>query len=180
MLNVIRDTGAEKPYVGAVPLVSGEIAEDIATYYAQSEQIPTILSLGVLVGTDGLCRAAGGVMVQLLPFADNVVVDLLERNASRLTAVSSLIDEGSSLRRIAEMCLQDIPFDVFDELPVAYRCPCTRERMAKTLVSLGREQVAELFDEQEKQDGVRQITMTCRFCGKKRVFGADEVAKWFD
>ena len=137
MLNVIKDMGGEEPYNGSIELVSGEIAEDIATYYARSEQVPTVCALGVLVGEDCTCRAAGGVFIQLLPFADNETIDLIERNTASLTNVSALFDKGLTNEEILAIAMQDIPYDVFDELDVAYRCTCSEERIRSALCSLG-------------------------------------------
>ena len=178
-LNIIRDAGGNEPYNGSVPLVSGEIAEDVATYYAQSEQVPTVCALGVLVDTDCTCRAAGGVLVQLLPFADNATVDLIERNANDLSNVSRLFDAGLSLEEIAKIAFRDIPFDVFDELDVSYRCNCSRERTTKALITLGKQDLLKLVDEQAAEGKGERLEVNCRFCDKKQYYNRDDIEKMF-
>ena len=178
-LHIIRDMGGNEPYNGSIPLVSGEIAEDVAAYYAQSEQIPTVCALGVLIDTDCTCRAAGGVIVQLLPFADPATVDLIERNAADLANVSRLFESGLSSEEIAKIALRDIPFDVFDELDVAYKCNCSRERTTRALITLGKADLMKLIDEQVAEGKPARLEVNCRFCDKKQYYNRDDVEGMF-
>ena len=179
MLTVIRDLQMKEPYIGSVELVSGEIAEDIAAYYAQSEQIPTLCALGVLVDTDRSCKAAGGILIQLLPFADNTVIGLLERNSRELTNLSALIAQGMDNRDIANIALRDIPYDVFDELDVEYRCTCTRERVARALITLGKPELLRMLEEQKAEGKPEQLTVNCRFCDRVQHFTRADIDAMF-
>lgn len=177
LLTIIRDMGTAEPYTGSIPLVSGEIAEDIAAYYANSEQIPTVCALGVLVDTDCTCRAAGGVIIQLLPFANPETVDKIEANTSKLVNVSTLFDRGLSNFEIAKIALEGIEFDVFDELEVEYKCDCTRERVERALITLGEKDLRDMLDEQESEGKARELEVKCRFCTRKEVFSESDIDK---
>ena len=179
MLTVVRDAGGEEPYNGSIELVSGEIAEDIASYYAISEQVPTVCALGVLVGTDCVPSAAGGVLIQLLPFADNETVDLIERNTAYLGNLSHMFAEGKSNEEIMALALKDIPFDIFDELDVAYRCTCSQERIKEMFHSLGEKKIREMLAEQEAEGKARELEVCCRFCNKAYVMNERALLKLF-
>lgn len=180
MLNVVKDMGGKEPYNGSIELVSGEIAEDIATYYARSEQVPTVCALGVLVDTDCTCRAAGGVFIQLLPFADNATIDLIERNTAYLTNVSAMFDRGLTNQQIMDIAMQDIPYDIFDELDVEYRCTCSEDKIRGVLQSLGQKEINKMLDEQVAEGKARELEVNCRFCGKNYVFDEAVLKGLFD
>ncbi len=174
-LYMIKDVGGNEPQTGTIELVSGEIAEDIATYFAKSEQVPTVLSLGVLVETDYTCRAAGGVLVQLMPFPDDETVNLLERNAADLVNISRYFERGMTNEEIAEIALRDIPYDMFDTLDVEYKCDCSHSRMKKKILSLGKTEVKKLLDEQESEGKARELTAICRFCNSEYTYSESEL-----
>ena len=174
---MVRDLASGEPQTGTVEIVSGEIAEDIATYFAKSEQVPTLLSLGVTVDADGTCLAAGGVLIQLLPFPDEETVSLLERNAESLSRISALFEKGLSNEEIAELALKDIPFDPFDTLSVSYRCDCSSDRMLKKMRSLSKKDIIGMLDEQEAEGKARALTAICRFCGTEYTFSEKELLK---
>lgn len=179
-LTVIRDMGGDEPYVGTIDLVTGEIAEDITAYYAQSEQIPTALALGVLVDVDCTCKAAGGIMIQMLPFFDEAVAVKVEENISKLANISTLLSRGTSLGEIADVALEGIEYDIFDELDVEYRCDCSRERVAAMLRSLGKKEILTLLDEQTAEGKPRELEVKCRFCGQAEVFDESALMELFE
>ncbi len=177
-LAVIREIGEGERHTGTVELVSGEIAEDFTRYFAESEQIPSVCSLGVLVAPDGSCRAAGGILIQLLPFPDPETVDKIEANLPGIGSVSSLLDQGKTLEEIAGIAFDGIEFDPFDTIDVDYVCTCSRARMKRGIRSLGAKEIKKLFDEEEKESGIREITAECRFCDKKYRFTERDFPKW--
>lgn len=179
LVQVIRDTGGEQPEVGSAPLTSGEIAEDLTGYFAQSEQIPTLCALGVLVDTDRSCRVAGGILIQLLPFADENTITKLEQNAAALSRISRMIGDGMDNRAIADTALQGIPYDIFDELEVGYRCTCSRKKMNAVMTSLGHEQVEKLLAEQLADGKPEELEIVCRFCGNRYRYSRAELENLF-
>lgn len=176
-LSFIKSVGGKEPQIGTIELVSGEIAEDIATYFAKSEQVPTVLSLGVLIDVDYTCLAAGGVLVQLMPFPDDSTVDLIERNAADLTNISRYFRDGKTLEEIADIALRDIEYDIFDTLDVAYKCDCSRKRMGDKVRSLGKAELLNMLKEQEAEGKPRELTAICRFCNTEYTYGEDELVK---
>ncbi len=168
-LSVVKDLGLKEPYVGQVPIVSGEIAEDIANYFAVSEQIPTVCGLGVLVNPDLTVKAAGGYLIQLLPFADESCIDILEANVNKLPPVTSMLDSGMSAEDIAKSVLDGLEPEVMDSFEVNYKCDCSKERVERALVSLGMEELVKMAEEQDSTE------VCCHFCDKKYVFSKDEI-----
>lgn len=179
ILSVSKDVGDDVPFNGTIELVSGEVAEDIASYYAQSEQTPTLIALGVLVDTDFTCKASGGVVVQLLPFADEEVISKLEENAKNLSNVSQKFAAGLSNEDILKIALEGIEYDLFDELTVEYKCDCSRERTERALISIGKKEIEDIFSEQRAKNEEELITLECNFCNKKYEFTKEDTNKLF-
>ncbi len=180
LLSVSKDVGGEVPYNGSIELVSGEIAEDIAQYFAASEQTPTLCALGVLVDTDYTCKAAGGVFVQLLPFPDDDIIEKLEQNAKMLTNVSAKFAEGLSNEDVLKIALNGIEYDLFDEIDVEYKCDCSRERTEKVIISLGKSEAEKIFEEKIENGEDDKIVLECHFCDKKYAFSKEDVEKLFE
>ena len=174
-LSFVKAVGEGEPETGVIEIQSGEIAEDIASYFAMSEQVPTLLSLGVRVDKDYTCLAAGGVLIQLLPFPDDATVDRIERNATALTNISSYFERGMTNEEIANIAMDGIPFDIFDTLEVSYKCDCSSDRMLKKIKSLGTNEVKNMLDEQESEGKPRELTAQCRFCNSEYTFSEREL-----
>ena len=174
-ISFVKSVGNIEPQIGTIELVSGEIAEDIATYFAKSEQIPTVLSLGVLVDTDYSCLAAGGVLIQLMPFPDEETVDLIERNASDFVNISRYFDRGLTNEQIMDIAMRDIPYDIFDTIEVGYKCDCSAKRMKEKIKSLGKAEILKMLDEQEAEGKPRELTAVCRFCNSEYTFTEKEL-----
>ena len=160
-LSVVRDLGMKEPYVGQVPLVSGEIAEDITNYYAVSEQIPTVCALGVLVAPDLSIQCAGGYMVQLLPGATEEEISLLEQNVAAMPAITALLQAGKTPQDIMQQVMAWFKPEVLDEHTIAYQCDCSLARVERALISLGHSELERL----QKEEGT--VEVCCQFCDKK-------------
>lgn len=168
-LSVVKDLGLKEPYVGQIPIVSGEIAEDIASYFALSEQIPTVCGLGVLVNPDLTVKAAGGYLIQLLPFADEVCIDVLEKNVNSLPSVTQMLTAGVTAEEMAMKVLDGLTPNVLDEFNCAYKCDCSRERVERALISLGNDELTKMAEEEEITE------VCCHFCDKKYAFTRDQI-----
>ena len=162
--SVVKDLGMKEPYVGQVPLVSGEIAEDLCSYYTTSEQIPTVCALGVLVDRDLSVKKAGGYLLQLLPGATDQEIDLLEENLAHMQSMTQLLESGHTVYEIINMVMAGFSPNVLDEQPVCYHCDCSRERVERAYISLGKKELAKIASEQE------EVELTCQFCNKAYTF----------
>ena len=171
MLTIIRDMNMREPYVGSVQLVSGEIAEDFAAYFVESEQTPSACALGVLVDVDQSVIAAGGYIVQLLPGASDAIAEGLERNIAASGAITSMLSSGMSLEDIINAVLSGYEPKILEQADIEYRCYCSRERVEAALASIGEEELAEI-----EKDG-KPISVTCQFCDRVYTFDVDEVKR---
>ena len=169
LVTIIRDMGMKEPYTGQYPLVNGEIAEDLTAYYAYSEQQPSAIALGVLVDVDYSIKAAGGFIVQLMPEAEEKDIDILEKNLSQITSVSHLIDDGKTPEDLINLVLKDLEPMIYEKIPVSYKCDCSRERIEKALISIGKKDLDEII----KEDKLAEIS--CHFCNTVYHFNEAEL-----
>ncbi|MBR0231595.1 MAG: Hsp33 family molecular chaperone HslO [Clostridia bacterium] len=167
---VLRDAGGKEPYVGVSEIQTGEIGDDVAYYYATSEQVPTVCALGVLVDTDLNVKRAGGALVQLLPFADEEVAAKLEENARKMRPVTEILLDGTPEDVLAAV-FDGLEYDVFDRIECAYKCACSREKTDAALVSLGEKELSELIDSEN------ETVLDCGFCDKKYKYTKSELKK---
>ena len=170
-LTVIRDLGLKEPYVGAIQLVGGEIAEDIAAYFVESEQIPTACALGVLIAPEQTVQAAGGYLIQLLPGADDSVITAIEKGIAKVGAVSAQLDRGLGPVELLREVLSDFQLEILETSPVEYRCYCSRERVSRALISIGPAELRSLIEEQGGAE------LTCQFCDKIYRFSRSDLER---
>ena len=163
-LYVVKDIGLKEPYVGSIPLESGEIAEDVTAYYAYSEQIPTVCALGVLVNPDLTIKRAGGYLLQLLPGATEEEITMLEHNIANVKSITSFFENDKTVYDVVNTVLEGFNPNILDESEVQYHCDCNRERVEKALISIGIKDLEMLRDEEE------QIEMGCQYCDAKYYF----------
>ena len=169
VLSVIKDIGLKEPYVGQTILVTSEIAEDLTYYFATSEQTPSSVALGVLMNKDNTVRQAGGFILQLLPGASEEVISTLENRLKEITSITSLLDAGNTPEMILEHILGDFDLEILDKIPTQFACNCSRERIEKALISIGKKELQEMIDEG------KTIEMNCHFCNKNYPVTVEEL-----
>ncbi len=174
-LSVIKDIGLKEPYSGMIPLVSGEIAEDVAAYFATSEQVPTVCGLGVLVNPDLSVNCAGGYLVQLLPFASDAVIDQIEKNVNSLKSVTQMMSDGITMDELVLKLLDGLEPNLLDEANVEYRCDCSTDRVSRALISLGKEELDSMIAENESKG--KDTEVQCHFCNKIYSFSNADLKK---
>ena len=168
-LMVIKDIGLKDPITGTVALVNGEIAEDLTRYFAESEQIPSACALGVLVDTDCTVKCAGGWLVQLMPGVKDADIDRLEANLAKIEPMTTMLDKGMTLEQIVQAVLDGFAVDFLQTDEIGYRCACSREKVERALISMGKTELGKMAEEQEKSE------VTCQFCDKIYTFSREEL-----
>lgn len=168
-MNVIKDMGLKEPYVGQTVLQTGEIGDDLTFYFATSEQVPSSVGLGVLMEKDNTVKQAGGFIIQLMPFAQEDVIAKLEENLKKVDSVTALLEAGKSAEQILEVLLGDLGVEFTDTMPVSFTCNCTKERVSKALVSVGKEELKSMIEEG------KTIEVNCHFCNTFYHFTVEEL-----
>lgn len=169
ILNVIKDMGMKEPYSGQVALQTGEIAEDLTYYFAVSEQVPSAVGLGVLMNKDNTVRVAGGFIVQVMPFAGEETIARLEENIGKIKSVTTLLDEGHTPESLLEHVLEGFDLEINDTVPTEFYCNCSKNRVEKALISIGRKELNSLI-----QEG-KDVELNCHFCNTNYVFSVEEL-----
>ena len=169
ILNVIKDMGLKEPYVGQTILHTSEIAEDLTYYFATSEQIPSSVGLGVLMNKDNTVRQAGGFIVQVMPFVEDAVVDRLEENIKKIDSVTAMLDRGYTPELILQEVLQGMDVEFTDQMPAEFYCNCSKERVERALISIGRKELQSLISEG------KEVEMNCHFCNRNYTFSIEEL-----
>lgn len=169
ILSVIRDMGLKEPYVGQTPLQTGEIAEDLTYYFATSEQVPSSVGLGVLMERDNTVKQAGGFIIQLMPYTEEAVIARLEENLSRVSSVTSMLENGNTPEQILQILLEGLEVEFTDTIETAYVCDCDKSRVERALISIGTAELQEMIDEGE------EIEVNCQFCNRHYRFSVEEL-----
>ncbi|MCC8152053.1 MAG: Hsp33 family molecular chaperone HslO [Lachnospiraceae bacterium] len=168
-MSVIKDMGLKEPYVGQIALQTGEIAEDLTYYFATSEQIPSSVGLGILMNRDNTVKQAGGFIIQLMPFTDDAVIDALEQKIGQISSVTDLLEQGHTPETLLEYILGDLGLEITEKIPASFYCNCSKERVKKALISLGRDDLQELIKEGES------IEVKCDMCNSAYTFAVEEL-----
>lgn len=169
VLSVIKDIGLKEPYVGQTMLVTGEIAEDITYYYANSEQTPSSVALGVLMNKNNTVKQAGGFIIQLMPGASDEIIDKLEERLKNIESMTSMLDKGMSPEDIIKLVLKGFNPVINQSQPVSFYCNCSKERVEKALISIGQKEITSMIEDS------KPIELVCHFCNKKYTFSVDEL-----
>lgn len=169
MLSVIKDIGLKEPYVGQTRLQTGEIGDDLTFYFVTSEQIPSSVGLGVLMERDNTVKQAGGFIIQLMPFAEESVISLLEENLSKIDSVTAMLDSGKTPLQILETVLQGMDIEFLDRIPTQFYCNCSKQKVEKAIVSIGKKEITDMIEEG------KEIEVNCHFCNTNYVFSVDEL-----
>lgn len=169
LLQVIKDMGLKEPYVGQTVLQTSEIAEDLTYYFATSEQVPSSVGLGVLMEHDNTVKQAGGFIIQLMPFTDDAVIDALEKKLSEVTSVTAMLDAGDTPEEILDKLLGDFGVQITDKVPANFYCNCTKHRVEKAIISIGRKDIQEMIDDE------KPIEVNCHFCNTNYEFSVEEL-----
>lgn len=171
-LYVIKDLGMRDPYVGQVPIHSGEIAEDFTYYFTVSEQTPSAVSLGVLVDKDLSIKAAGGFIIQMMPGADDMLADVLMYRLEEIPSITTMLSEGKTIEEILEYIFEDMDFKLSDEvIEPEFYCDCTREKVEKALISIGEKDLTEIYNDGKEEE------LVCHFCNKKYKFNHEQIGE---
>lgn len=168
-MSVIKDMGLKEPYIGQTALQTGEIAEDLTYYFATSEQVPSSVGLGVLMNKDNTVRQAGGFIVQLMPFAEEETIEQLEQNLSRISSVTSMLEEGKTPEGILEVLFEGMDLEIVDMMPASFYCNCSKERVEKAIISVGKKEITEMIREE------KPIEVNCHFCNTAYTFTPQEL-----
>ena len=168
-LTVIKDMGLKEPYSSQVALQSGEIGDDLTYYFAASEQIPSCVALGILMEKNNTVKQAGGFIIQLMPFAQEEVINKLEEKIAGVASVTSMLDEGHTPEQILELVLGDMGLEITEKTPVQFKCNCTKERVEKVLLSLDKKALEEMIAEGE------EVELHCHFCNRDYRFTVEEL-----
>ncbi len=171
VLRVMKDMGLKEPYVSTITLQTGEIADDLTYYFAASEQVPSVVALGVLMNRDNTVRQAGGFIVQLMPFTSEEIISRLEEKLTKITSVTELLEEGKTPEELLESVLGELGLEITDRMPVSFRCDCSRERVEKVLLNLGKKDLQEMIDEG------KEVELHCHFCNRNYTFSVEEVER---
>ena len=174
VLSVIKDIGLKEPYVGDTILITSEIADDLTYYFANSEQVPSSVGLGVLMNKDNTVEQAGGFIIQLMPGATDEFIDKLEARIKEIKSVTAMLEEGMTPEQILEHILGDMELDILDTIPTKFYCNCSKDRVSKAVISVGKEEIQKMIDDGEP------IEVNCHFCNSHYTFTVDELKKMYD